>query len=60
MVSSSGTQCFFVKADVSNSIVNKIEYSALNKMGKSIEGIMIKEICLKLKVDRLGNISLDI
>ncbi len=58
MVSSSGTQCFFIRHDVATSIVNKFEFSALNKTEKSIDGIMIKEICWKLKVDRLGNILL--
>jgi len=58
MVSSSGTQAFFIKSDVSTSIVNKLEYSALNKMEKAIDGTMIKECCIKLKVNRLGNISL--
>jgi len=57
MVSSSGSQCFFVRQDVATSIVNKAEFSPLNKMEKSIDGKMIKEICIKLKVDRLGNIS---
>ena len=56
-VSFSGYQCFFVKQTVSTPIVNKMEYSPLNKMEKSIIGIMIKEVCVKLKVDRLGNIS---
>jgi len=57
MVSSSGKQCFFIKQNIATSIANKFEFSALNKMEKSIEGIMIKEVCLKLKVDRLGNIK---
>ncbi|MEP7170782.1 MAG: type II CRISPR RNA-guided endonuclease Cas9, partial [Bacteroidota bacterium] len=57
MVSSTGNQCFFVKSDVAKSIVDKKEFSALNKMEKSIEGVMIKEHCIKLKVDRLGNIK---
>lgn len=57
MVSSSGAQCFFVRQDVATSIVNKMEYSSLNKMEKSINETMIKEKCIKLKVDRLGNIS---
>jgi len=57
MVSSTGSQCFFVRSEVAVSIVNKLEFSALNKMEKSIEGIMIKDKCIKLKVDRLGNIS---
>jgi CRISPR-associated endonuclease Csn1 len=57
MVSSSGNQCFFVKSEVANPIVNKVEYSVLNKMEKSIDGIMIKQVCRKLQVDRLGNIQ---
>lgn len=57
VVSFSGNQCFFIKAEVATSIVNKAEFSALNKMEKSIEGIMIKEYCIKIKIDRLGNIK---
>ena len=56
-VSFTGNQSFFVKQTVSASIVNKMEYSPLNKMERSITGIMVKEVCIKLKVDRLGNIS---
>jgi CRISPR-associated endonuclease Csn1 len=54
MVSSSGNQCFFVRSEVALPIVNKNEYSTLNKMEKSIEGYMIKETCIKLYVNRLG------
>lgn len=57
MVSSSGTQCFFIRNNIAISIVNKMEFSALNKMEKSIDGIMIKEFCWKLKIDRLGKIT---
>ena len=57
MVSSSGNQCFFIKSEVANTIVNKMEYSPLNKMEKSLDGIMIKQYCLKIKVNRLGNIT---
>ena len=56
-VSFTGNQCFFVRQDIATSIVNKMEYSSLNKMEKGINGIMIKEFCIKLKIDRLGNIS---
>lgn len=56
MVSSSKKDCFFIKASVANPIINKFEFSPLNKMEKSIEGETIKSICWKLKVDRLGNI----
>lgn len=56
-VSFTGNQCFFVQEAVASPIVNKMEYSPLNKMERSIVGIMIKEVCIKLKVDRLGNIT---
>ena len=55
-VSSTGNQCFFIKAIVAKSIVEKVEFSPLNKMEKAITGEMIKEICIPIKVDRLGNI----
>ncbi|MDK7375245.1 HNH endonuclease domain-containing protein [Weeksella virosa] len=57
IVSFSGSQMFCVRQDVATSIVYKLEFSSLNKMERTIDGIMIKEICIKLKVDRLGNIS---
>lgn len=57
MVSSSGPQVFFVRHNVASTIVNKKEFSPLNKMEKTIDGIMIKATCWKLEVDRLGNIT---
>ncbi|MDR0395478.1 MAG: type II CRISPR RNA-guided endonuclease Cas9, partial [Tannerella sp.] len=36
MVSSTGNRCFFIKNEVAISIVDKVEYSALNKMERSI------------------------
>ena len=57
MVSSSGSQCFFLQQFVANTIVDKMEFSALNKMERSITGEMIKDICIKLNVDRLGNVT---
>jgi CRISPR-associated endonuclease Csn1 len=57
VVSFSGSQCFFTRNDIATSITDKVEFSALNKMEKAIDGIMIKENCWKLKVNRLGNIS---
>ncbi|MCF6366147.1 MAG: type II CRISPR RNA-guided endonuclease Cas9 [Bacteroidales bacterium] len=60
MVSSSGSQCFFIKNEVANTINDKekkrYEFSSLNKMEKDIKGNMIKDICWKLKVNRLGEI----
>ncbi len=56
MVSSSTSQCFFIKEHVSIPIANKIEFSTSNKMERDLHNNMIKDICWKLKVDRLGNI----
>ena len=57
MVSSSGNQCFYIKANVASSIIDKVEFSSLNKMERAITGEMIKEVCIPVKVDRLGNIT---
>ncbi len=57
VVSFSGSQIFFVRQDIATSLVNKAEFSTLNKMERGMDGSMIKENCIKLKVDRLGNIS---
>jgi CRISPR-associated endonuclease Csn1 len=56
MVSSSGNQCFFIKASIATPIINKREFSPLNKMERALTGEMIKEVCIPIKVDRLGNI----
>lgn len=58
MVSANKTQCFFIPYSISIPIYNKKEFSALNKMERSIEGIMIKSVCLKLQINRLGLIKL--
>lgn len=55
-VSFNKKQCFCVKSHVATPIVNKIEYTTSNKMERAITGEMIKETCIPIKVDRLGNI----
>ena len=57
MVSSSGNQCFFIPQNVSNAIIPVKELGANNKAEKSWDGEMIKNICIPIKVDRLGNIT---
>jgi len=56
-VSASGSQAFFVPSNNASVIVNKVELLSLNKMEKTTDGIMIKTVCWKLEVDRLGNIT---
>lgn len=58
MVSCSDARCFWVPVNVASAIVDKYEYSSLNKMERAVTGEMIKEICLPLDVDRLGNVHL--
>ncbi len=56
-VSATGNQSFFVRNDIATVLVNKVELYSLNKMEKTIQGVMIKSCCWKLEVDRLGNIT---
>ncbi len=56
MVSYSKSDIYFVLGNVSSIIKDAVEFESLNKMGRSISGEMIKEICIPIKVDRLGNI----
>lgn len=60
MVSSSGPQCFFINHHVATSIIDKTEFSPLNKMERAITGEMIKEFFVTLKLDRIGNIKNEI
>ena len=57
MVSSKAYQCFFIKVNVATSIVDKVEFTSSNKMERAVTGEMIKEVCIPVKVDRLGNIT---
>ncbi len=57
MVSSTSNQCFFIRHDIATSVVNKFEFSPLNKMERALNGVMIKDICEKLNIDRLGKIT---
>ncbi len=47
---------YAVPAPVAVSIVDKLEFTQLNKMERSLEGEMIKEACWKIECDRLGKI----
>jgi CRISPR-associated endonuclease Csn1 len=57
MVSCTGTQCFFIPNNIAYPIVQTTELGANNKSEKTWNGKMIKQLCNKLKVDRLGNIT---
>ena len=56
MVSCGQLQFMCIQHHVASPIVNKFEFSKQNKMERAITGEMIKETCVPIKVDRLGNI----
>jgi CRISPR-associated endonuclease Csn1 len=63
MVKSTGKQCFFVPANISNLIIpydkdTRVgEIESQNCSERTLDGeTQIKKVCIKIKVDRLGNI----
>jgi len=58
MISCSSYQCFFTPNRIASPIMQTIELGANNKSEKTWEGQMIKQVCIKLKIDRLGKISI--
>ena len=56
VVKFSGKQIYFLKHDIATPMINKIEFGSQNCYEKR-NNISIKDYCIKLKVDRLGNIS---
>ena len=56
MVSCTGNECYFISFAVASTIIDKYEFSPKNKMERAITGEMIKETCIPIKVDRIGNI----
>jgi CRISPR-associated endonuclease Csn1 len=56
MVSCTGNVADFIPFYVANPIVKTTELGSNNKAQRAWTGEMIKEICIPLEVDRLGNI----
>jgi CRISPR-associated endonuclease Csn1 len=57
VVSFSGSRLYAVPCSVATSIVDKVEFTQLNKLEFSLEKVSIREHCIKLNSDRLGNLS---
>jgi CRISPR-associated endonuclease Csn1 len=58
VVSFTGNRLYAIQNNVAQSIVDKVEFTQLNKVEFDIENKKsIKEFCWKLKIDRLGNIT---
>ena len=58
VVSFTGNRLYAIPYTIAKSIVDKVEFTQLNKLEFSLDGFSIKDVCLKLEVDRIGNISL--
>ena len=56
MVSCTGNEGHFVPTYIANPIIQTIELGSNNKAQRAWSGEMIKEICIPIHVDRLGNI----
>lgn len=57
MVSSTSNRCYFINYPIAKPIVDKVEYTLLNKVEKDENEDSIKENCWKIKVNRLGSIT---
>ena len=58
MVSCTGNRLFVIPYNISSVILDKIEFTSINKIELTDLKTSIKEFCIPLKVDRLGNISI--
>ena len=56
IVSFTGSRLYGVPCNVANVIVDKLEYYSLNKVELTDVKESIKEICIPIKIDRLGRI----
>ena len=57
MVSCTKKECHFLPMSSATTIWDKNEYSSLNKLGRAITGEMIKDICIPVRSNRLGEIK---
>lgn len=57
MVSCTGTRLYGIPYNIASSIIDKYEFTTLNKVEFTDTKESIKEICIPIKVDRLGNIT---
>ena len=55
-VSCTGNEAHFIPVTIASPLLNTLELGSNNKSQRAWTGEMIKEICIPIKVDRLGNI----
>lgn len=59
MVSCTGNRSFFIPYYVATVIAQSFEFESGNKIERALTNEMIKEICVKISVDRLGKLSME-
>ncbi len=59
MVSCTEGECHFIPSCVASPILQTIELGSNNKAQRAWSGEMIKDICVPIKIDRLGNVSIN-
>lgn len=57
IVSFTGNRLYGIPYSIASPIIDKVEYSQLNKIEFTDNKISIKETCIPIKIDRLGNIT---
>ncbi len=59
MASCTENRCYFINAEIASIIYDKVEYEKLNKIEKTTDELRqsIKDYCIPIRVDRLGNIT---
>jgi CRISPR-associated endonuclease Csn1 len=57
IVSFTGSRIYAIPCNVATSIVDKVEFTQLNKLEFTLEKMSIRDCCIKLKADRLGNLK---
>lgn len=56
LVSFADQAVYFVPASVASPILDKVEYTQLNKVSRTPNEELIRDICIPIQIDRLGNI----
>jgi CRISPR-associated endonuclease Csn1 len=57
IVSCTGVKSHYVPYYVATPIVDKLEFSSMNKIGRALTGEMIKDVCLPVLINRLGELD---
>lgn len=56
-VSCDKVTAYFIPCNVAEVIYDKVEYESHNKIA-TLDGVAIRDVCLPLEIDRLGNVTL--